>query len=317
MGEFDDEERNKTVLRQVPPADGMDRTVLRPTPGRRGASTGVPTGMHVPQIPNDRHKQPSPFTAGAAMAQIQIYRGLNPLVSAASILIALMVNLRNTFSHDDVNGVYQRLCNEINTFEAQAKSMGERPEIVLAARYVLCASLDEAVLTTPWGTESAWRQKTLLVAFHNEMGGGEKFFNILDRIRQTPAENLHMLELMYLCISLGFKGKYQLTPDGRDKLEQIRDEVFHVIRNYRGEYERDLSPSWRSNIHNRSTLTRYVPFWVAASATAALLLLIYFGFRVWMDNTAAYVEKQLVEIEQAADQELAAVRAKRERLITK
>ena len=42
--------------------------------------------------------------------------------------------------------------------------------------------LDEAVLSTPWGGQSEWAQHPLLVALHREAWGGEKFFEMLDRI---------------------------------------------------------------------------------------------------------------------------------------
>ena len=83
-----------------------------------------------------------------------------------------------------------------------------------AARYVLCAGLDEAVLSTPWGAQSEWAQHPLLVALHREAWGGEKFFEMLDRISTDPARYLDLMELQYLCLALGFGGKYQVHERG-------------------------------------------------------------------------------------------------------
>ncbi|MCI0506840.1 MAG: type IVB secretion system protein IcmH/DotU [Gammaproteobacteria bacterium] len=305
MKEFDKPDTDQTVLRGVT-QQNPDRTTLRPAPGRRAA---IPTpGRH------DNTQFPASATAPLyrdfqsqvlpGAGHIQTYRGLNPLVNAASTLLALFVKLRSTFAHSDVNGLFLRLSNEIKAFESRAKNDGERPEIVLAARYVLCAGLDEAVLKTPWGSESAWTQRSLLNSFHNETGGGEKFFMILDRMREMPVENLHMLELMYLCLSLGFRGKYDVVQNGRDHLENIRHDLFQTIRGCRGEFERELSPTWQSRVAGRNKLTDYVPFWVIASSVAALLMLVYFGFRVWMYNSSSYVEQQLVDIVESAEQSI-------------
>jgi type VI secretion system protein ImpK len=304
MNDFDDHDADKTILRGMPEPGG-DRTVMRPTPGKR---SGVPSPG-----PRDHTQRPQTGAApiydsqspvSTAAGHIETYRGLNPLVNAASTLLALLVKLRSTFSHNDVNGLFLRVSNEIKAFESRAKHDGERPEIVLAARYVLCAALDEAVLKTPWGSESAWLQRSLLNSFHNETGGGEKFFVILERMKEMPAENLHMLELLYLCLSLGFRGKYDVLQNGRDHLENIRDDLFQTIRSCRGEFERELSPTWQSRVAGRNKLTDYVPFWVIASSAAALLLLVYFGFRVWMDNSSTHVEQQLADIVQSAEQSL-------------
>ena len=80
--------------------------------------------------------------------------------------------------------------DEIHKFEERARTAGIANETVLAARYALCASLDEAVLSTPWGAQSEWAQQTLLVALHREAWGGEKFFEMLDRISRDPARHI-------------------------------------------------------------------------------------------------------------------------------
>jgi len=297
MDDFDNPDNDKTQFRQSP-QQSPDRTTLRPTPGKRGnvptPGRSDPTQFPMPGATSaPRPQQPAAYNQAI---YIQTFRGLNPLVNAASSLLALMVKLRTTFSHHDVNGLFQRICGEMKQFESRAKSDGERPEIVLAARYILCAGLDESVLKTPWGSESAWTQRSLLNSFHNETGGGEKFFVILDRMKETPAENLHILELMYICISLGFKGKYDLLSNGREHLDNLRDNLYQIIRRCRGEFERELSPTWQSRVVRRNKLTDYVPFWVIASSMAALLLLVYFGFRVWMYSSSSYVEQQLQDI---------------------
>jgi type VI secretion system protein ImpK len=309
MGEFDDQDSDKTMMRGVPPLNS-DRTSLRPTPGRRNSipSPGRQDNTQGLGLPNSQTNMPlyRDFQSQGLSdaSHIQTYRGINPLVNAASTLLALFVKLRNTFSHNDVNGLFQRLSSEIKSFESRAKDDGERPETVLAARYILCAGLDEAVLKTPWGSESAWTQRSLLNSFHNETGGGEKFFVIMERMKEMPAENLHLLELMYLCLSLGFKGKYDLLQNGRDHLENLRDELYQTIRSYRGEFERELSPTWQSRVASRNKLTDFVPFWVIASTAGAVLLLAYFGFRVWMYNTTSYVEQQLIDISQSAEENI-------------
>jgi type VI secretion system protein ImpK len=156
----------KTVFRQpAAPGDG-DRTVIRPKPGGRGAGAPPPQAPVTPQQPMQSPAQQAPAYAPPVMdtqaAYFRITQGLNPLVNAASTLIAVFEKTRHTMSHADVGGLHQRLVNEIKNFEQRAREQGIKPEIVLSARYVLCTALDEAVLNTPWGSESAWTQRTLL-----------------------------------------------------------------------------------------------------------------------------------------------------------
>ncbi len=211
------DDSDKTVFK--PAISGNpEHTMMRPTPGGGGVPT--PGAQRAPGA------SPPPVAPAPAMPNeaFKVARGLNPLINAAASLIAVFEKTRSSMTHSDIGGLHQRLVSEIRNFENKLREQGVAPEITLSARYVMCSVLDETVLNTPWGSESAWAQRTLLSVFHNETSGGEKFFLILDRMRQSPAENLHMIELMYVCLSLGFEGKYRLMARGRDAVEQIRDE---------------------------------------------------------------------------------------------
>lgn len=280
---------DKTVFKQ--PRPGGDRTVVKPSPG----------GAAAPQRPVDvPPAQPSlQSTASVGSAPTEALaptRSLNPLLSAADTLIVVYGKVRQAPRHNDVAGLYQQLSTEMRNFEVRARDNGIKPEIILAARYVLCSVLDEAVLNTPWGSDSPWAQRTLLSAFHNETSGGEKFFLILDRMRQAPGENLLMLELMYICLSLGFEGRYRLANRGRDSLEQVKDELFRLIRQYRGEHERSLSGRWRGLGKTRASLSDHVPMWVLACVVAGALLLTYSGFRYWLYSSSTPVVESLEEV---------------------
>lgn len=302
--------RDKTVFKQA--SENPDRTVIRPAPGRRNTARSPQAGPdnNAPVAPAasqpgqpqfDAHNQPQQQpqyqndpAQGIAYGGFQ--GGLNPLVSAASTLIAVFEKTRQAMSHPDVGGLHQRLAGEIRQFEEKARQIGLQPEVILAARYCICTALDEAVLNTPWGSESGWPQRTLLSVFHNETSGGVKFFEILDRMMQYPADNTDFLEFMYILLSLGFEGKYRVIDRGRDLIEQLRDELFASIRRQRGEYERSLSPSWQGLGKTRNSLTSYIPLWVVASILGAVLLLSYSGFRIWLFDSSSPVVAQLDEI---------------------
>jgi type VI secretion system protein ImpK len=277
------DENDRTIFKQ--PTPGGDRSSARPNPGRRSGATEVGRAR---QGQNPAADAPSyqPHTPGGRsgfeQVKFQTTMGLNPLVNAASTLITVFEKVRYTTRHPDVGGLHKRLVNEIRAFEQKARDMDIKPEIVLSARYILCSAIDEAVMHTPWGDESAWGQHTLLVMHHGEAFGGEKCFAILERMLQSPADNLHMLELFYICLSLGFEGRFRLMNHGRDQLESLRDNLFHAIRNQRGDFERGLSIHWKGLGRVRRTLYHSVPLWVAASVFTAVVFIGYGGFAYWM-----------------------------------
>jgi type VI secretion system protein ImpK len=201
--------------------------------------------------------------------------GLNPLVQAASPLLLLAGQLRNAPSSMDVSTLRRHALEEIRRFEDQARGAGVRKEIVLAARYALCAGLDESVLSTAWGAQSEWAQHPLLIALHREAWGGEKFFEMLERISADPARHIDLLELQYLILALGFSGKFQMQEHGHERLADLRQELYRKIRAHRGAAPAELSLRWRGLEDRRNRLIRYVPWWVFGAAALTIVAVMF------------------------------------------
>ena len=171
------------------------------------------------------------------------------------------------------------------------------------ARYVLCTVIDEAVVTTVWGKESEWSQMSLLSKFHNETFGGERFFLLLDRLSKNPVKHLPMLELMYLCLALGFEGKYRIQPRGLLELDNLRDALYRQIHQTRADVPRELSPHWQGvGESQRQVPVRIVPWWMVALTTLVCLLVMYSGFAWVLGEQRTSVLQPFQSFEQTAVQ---------------
>ncbi|WP_158158416.1 DotU family type VI secretion system protein [Pseudomonas sp.] len=256
-----------------------DRTMIMPRPGGRGApaSSQDAPPLQVPSAPV--------LNADA--------QGLNPLEQAAGPLLTLLTRLRNTIAHPAPASLRAQLLTCLRQFEARAEAAGIARNDVLLARYVLCTALDEAVLSTPWGSTSDWGKQSLLITEHKEAWGGEKVFQLLDHCLQSPRERLYLLELLYLCICLGFEGRYRVMHDGRSQLDALRERTSAAIRSARGEYEHELSPHWRGTRVGRDRLAQFLPPWVGLAVAVALLLLLLTGLRLKLAADAEPVFKHI------------------------
>jgi type VI secretion system protein ImpK len=273
------------------PFKPSDATVLRPRPGagRRGA--GDPTV--VPRGPLPSHGSPlDPVPVSGELSGA----GLNPLVRAATPLLLLAGRLRGTLAMPDVVALRRHVLAEIKQFEERARAAGVAGEVVTAARYALCAALDEAVLSTPWGAQTDWAQQTLLVSLHREAWGGEKFFEMLTRISQDPARHLDLMELQYLCIALGFTGKYQVLERGEARLAEVQQALYRTIRGARGVPQAELSLTWQGLQDRRNRLIRYIPWWVVGAAAVAVLALTFAVYYARLASVAAPVHAELTTI---------------------
>ena len=203
---------------------------------------------------------------------------LNALVAAGAGLLSEVVRIKHATGAENMAVLNERLTKELEQFESRALHHGADAGQVKAAQYVLCTVADEAVVTTQWGNESEWSRMSLLSSFHSETFGGEKFFSLLDRLSKNPVKHLPMLELMYLCLSLGFEGKYRVQPRGMMELEGIRDALYRQIRQLRGDVPRELSPHWEGLSDRRRRLVRIVPAWLVMLFTVVCLVVMYSGF---------------------------------------
>jgi len=204
---------------------------------------------------------------------------INPLVAAAADLLSTVAKITRTGKIHDVGELNSTLLEDIKGYKARALASGAESYSLNDASYVLCTFVDEAVLRTESGKKSNWSKTTLLNEEHGQTSGGETFFQILVGHGANPVKHLHLLELMYLCLALGFKGKYH-APDRQDEVELagIRDGLYRTIRHYRGDVPRELSPHWQGLKDQRRNLVRIVPWWLVVLFTLMCLAVMYSGF---------------------------------------
>lgn len=163
--------------------------------------------------------------------------GLNPLVNCASHLLAEIVCLRTPGAKglnpwgegrpQSVGELRRRLGAGLCGFETAALGCGLEGSLVSAAACLLGAALDESVGAEP---PEAGNNR----APHGEADGGERFFRIVERNLQHPAAGLHLLELAYLLLDLGFEGRYRLRPEGGSELRRLRERVYREVCALRG-----------------------------------------------------------------------------------
>lgn len=260
-----------------------ERTVIKPKPRTPGA--GAPPPL-----------MPPPAQASGADAlpvELSALGLLNPLVSAATGLLVLVGKLRGLAQPPNMAALRASTAEAVQRFEADARRAGASNESVLAARYILCTALDEAVANTPWGVQGGWNKQSLLVQFHNETWGGEKVFQLLARLAQDVPTHRDLLELLYVVLALGFEGRYRVIDNGKAQLDGVRQRLAELIRKDRPPLEPALSPHWRGQGGGGVALRDAVPLWVVGAAFLLLLALLWFGLRIWLGNRSDLTWTQL------------------------
>jgi type VI secretion system protein ImpK len=80
---------------------------------------------------------------------------------------------------------------------------------------------------------------------------------------------------MYLCLSLGFEGRLRVAQRGVSELGRVREGLYNLLRQSRGEFDRTLSPQWRGLEAPHRPLSAVLPAWVVGGAVAAVLTLVF------------------------------------------
>jgi len=255
--------------------DDSDRTVIRPVPGGRRPPPAAQPAFRDTAPPPPRGA-PAPMSADGAD---KISFGLNPLLAAAGPLLQLLGRLRNTYGQPNAADLRERSIQQTRAFEQIARDAGVPMEQLRPAHYALCASLDDVVLNTPWGSSGAWAAESLVSTFHQEVRSGERFFDLLTQLRQNPGSFLPVLELMYLCLSLGFQGRYRLSPRGPGELERLREDLYTIIARQQPAPDPALSPRWQGVASPYRPARATLPTWVmgAFALTAIGGLFIWFS----------------------------------------
>ena len=253
--------------------EDSDRTIIRPAPGGRRTTPPAAAPATVPAGPR-------PLATSLAEGTESLAIGAAPLAAAAAPLLQLMARLRNTANPPDSGDLRERTVSQVRAFEQQARDTGVPMEQLRPAHYALCASLDDVVLNTPWGSSGGWGAHSLVSTFHQEVRSGERFFDLLKQMTENPGKFLAVIELMYLCLALGFVGRYRLSPRGASQIDQVREETYAVIARHRAAANTELAPHTAGvNAPYRPSRLR-VPLWVVASAGLAAVA----GLFLWFSN---------------------------------
>ncbi|RUR40137.1 type IVB secretion system protein IcmH/DotU [Vreelandella populi] len=221
---------------------------------------------------------------------------LNPLVDAASSLLGMVVRVRQLDSAGDVERLYRQVVDEIAAIEIELTEQGYDRATLLAYRYVLCSFIDEAVMGMPWGRQSKWAEHSLLTRFHNETWGGEKVFSILARLQQEPQRYRDMLAFIYLCLCLGFEGRYRVMSHGRDEYEQIVRALGDQLSSLEQPAEDTLTQPLKNVVQGRSQRTASFPTWGIFALFTLAMVAVYLGFSWSLDQQAEQITTLLNQL---------------------
>ncbi|MCL9764473.1 type VI secretion system protein TssL, long form [Neisseria subflava] len=200
----------------------------------------------------------------------------NPLIEAAKPVFILANSMQQTTSQLSTDSLINKFSLLINNFEENAEKNGAKYDAIQAAKYCLCTFVDELAVRAGWADET-WSKNSLLVSFYDETWGGERFFEIIQNLKQDSDKNINLLEFIYLCLQFGYKGKYQVLNNGELEIDKIKRDLLALIHSKRPDQTVNLfkhNPIITNNIQRKRRLA--IPLWVVGVLGAVALGIGYF-----------------------------------------
>jgi type VI secretion system protein ImpK len=78
------------------------------------------------------------------------------------------------------------------------------------AKYAIAAFTDEQIFRSAWPGRAQWLGQPLQLIYFNENTAGEGFFRRMAALQSQP-HRVHVLQVYYLCLCLGFQGQYAVS----------------------------------------------------------------------------------------------------------
>ncbi len=196
------------------------------------------------------------------------------LVSLAGPVLefVLMLRAKTLAASTNPRPVVHRLLQEM---EQRAATLRHSERQVKAVKFALAAFVDETVLSTNLPLREEWEKFPLQLEYFGEQLAGVKFFERLDEHLKQIETEADVVEVYYVCLLLGYKGKYQVYME--DQLKGLIESIGGQLKKVGRLQETELSPHWKVTDQPEPQRLPGLPLWakIGAGACFMIAVLIY------------------------------------------
>ncbi|MDF3605057.1 type VI secretion system protein TssL, long form [Paracoccus sp. DMF-8] len=290
------------------PGQGNPQQGYGQTPGFSGG-IGRPTGSDngfFPDYHRDRPAAPMRTTAKISLdnalrtSEIGGGSSTNPLLASAASLLILLGRLRTGMVDLQVAPLMEHVTIEIDRFERNALAAGVDPHEALVAKYALSGTADDIVQNLPGSDRGSWQQYSMVARFFHKRDSGVGFFQEAEKAMQAPAQRYNLLELMLVCMSLGFEGQFRTAPNGAVELARIRKAIYETLRRVNPRPDEDVSVIWEPVVQDQSRRFAAIPVPVVFGVAALAVVALFAALTTIVNRDGAQAAETLRNLHQGA-----------------
>jgi type VI secretion system protein ImpK len=225
--------------------------------------------------------------------------GSREMTGLCTDLFLIIIRMREAEDLGDPAALCKLINYYIGLFEKNCAALKVAPESITEAKYALIALIDETVLSVAGVCRDYWMSRPLQLEHFGDNIAGQEFYNKLQKMLLQPENKKDVLEVYYLCLSLGFEGKYRISnPDER---VAILEDLGRKLRRTRIRASSELSPHGKraDSAILKKRGQRVFPLWLTGAisglAVAACWSILYFNNVAHVSGLAATIQSLLAK----------------------
>lgn len=191
------------------------------------------------------------------------------LVDLATPVLETVMKLRAGLvaPSDDLRRTVDTLLTQM---ERRGESQGFRERRLQAVKFALASFVDETVLTADFPLRNKWEKNPLQLQYFGEQLAGVKYFERLEKYMKDGGGDVDVVEVYYVCLLLGYKGKYNIYFE--EQLKGVVEGVAEYLRRANRLRAVTFSPHWKVTDQPEPASDPGLPVWVKACAGGGLAL---------------------------------------------
>ncbi len=157
-------------------------------------------------------------------------RGWNLALAFQEVFTAIVRLRYNRQAVSNAESFRAQIKQALRVAEQEARSGGCSAEDVERAVFALVAFLDESALSCRNPAFADWARLPVQAEMYGHQTAGEVFFQELEKAlnRSDSPETADLLEVYYLCLLLGFKGRYAAGGDLHSIMARLQEKIRRV-----------------------------------------------------------------------------------------
>lgn len=210
-----------------------------------------------------------------------------------SDVLSLILQLRSSRDLPAPDILQRRVLGLFDTMMQNGREARIPEQDMIDAKFALAAFADEVIYHSTWPGKTQWLSNPLQLQFFQLNTAGDGFFSNLDNL-YGQRQRAHVAQIYFLCLALGFQGKYRLRQ--QEGLSAVVEGLGNFVALSEGGGD-VLAPNAERKDGGGGAVRRELPFLAFALGFLVLAVIIVIVLRLIVgfdaDGVVAAIQKLL------------------------